>query len=76
MAAEVQLRFGVTGEQLADRMIALAGAAYRAVEELTPRLHLDDLYLATACAQGDDRAWAECQRTHSDEVSGGILSDE
>lgn len=64
IAAQVRLRFGVTADQLADRTIALAGAAHRPAEEFTPRLHLDDLYLATACADGDDRAWAECQRAH------------
>ena len=27
-------------------------------------LHLDDLYLATACIQQDDAAWTECGREH------------
>ena len=64
IAAQVRLRFGVTGEQLADRTIGLARAAHRSAEEFIPRLHLDDLYLAAACAEGDDRAWAECERAH------------
>lgn len=29
-------------------------------------LHLDDLYLATACVQQDEAAWAECGRDHFD----------
>lgn len=64
IAAQVRFRFGVTLEQFADRTIALAGAAPRSPEEFIPRLHLDDLYLAAACAAGDDGAWKECQRAH------------
>lgn len=30
------------------------------MEPRLSRLSLDDLYLATACARGDDKAWKEC----------------
>jgi RNA polymerase sigma factor (sigma-70 family) len=64
IAAQVRIRFSLTADQLADRAIALAGTAHRPAEEFVAHLRLDDLYLATACAAGDDRAWGECQRAH------------
>lgn len=64
IAAQVRIRFSLTADQLADRTIALARAAGRPPDEFVTRLVLDDLYLAMACAAGEDRAWAECQHAH------------
>jgi RNA polymerase sigma-70 factor, ECF subfamily len=54
---------GLTAEAFAFHLYAIIGRraganapAYTACE-LISRLHLDDLYLAAACAQGSDAAW-------------------
>ena len=52
--ARVRIRFRLTAEAFADRIPALPAA----------RLCLDDLYLALACADGDDDAWREFERAH------------
>jgi RNA polymerase sigma factor (sigma-70 family) len=62
--ARVALRFSVTAERLAERVTALAAAAGVSVIDHARRIALEDLYLATACAAGDDDAWVECERAH------------
>jgi len=60
LAPVVRVRFAVDLNALAERIVDVAtrlpGEAPAAVAD---RLVLDDLYLATACAGGDDRAWEE-----------------
>lgn len=62
--ASVHLRFGVDCGAFADRVLDLVRDANhegdRSARVAVARLCLDDLYLATACARGDDRAWEEC----------------
>ena len=60
----MSLRFSVTAERLAERIGELAAAAGADVLDHVGRIALDDLYLATACADGDGDAWAECERLH------------
>jgi RNA polymerase sigma factor (sigma-70 family) len=62
--ARVALRFSVTAERLAERVTALAAVAGVSALDHARRVALEDLYLATACAAGDDDAWAECERVH------------
>jgi RNA polymerase sigma factor (sigma-70 family) len=65
--ASVRLRFSLAAEAFADHLIERGRSA-----EVPPggllahagRLSLDDLYLATACAQGEEAAWEECARRH------------
>lgn len=64
IAGSVRVRFALSAEQLAERVIALARAAGVPPVDFARRLLLDDLYLATACAEGDERAWAECEAVH------------
>ncbi len=46
-----RVRFALTADGFADHLLDLEGP----LDKLT----LDDLYLATACASGDERAWKE-----------------
>jgi RNA polymerase sigma factor (sigma-70 family) len=62
--SRVSLRFSVTAERLAERIAELAAGAGADALDHAGRLALDDLYLATACADGDGDAWAECERLH------------
>ncbi len=62
--SRVSVRFSVTAEQFGERIAELARAAGAGVLDHAGRLALDDLYLATACAEGDGDAWAECERLH------------
>ena len=62
--SRVSVRFSVTAEQFGERIAELAQAAGAGVLDHAQRLALDDLYLATACAEGDGDAWAECERLH------------
>jgi RNA polymerase sigma factor (sigma-70 family) len=65
VARTVRLRYALTADAFADRLIDW-------VRSLDPhpqgplaqvgRLCLDDLYLATACARGEEAAWEECAR--------------
>jgi RNA polymerase sigma-70 factor (ECF subfamily) len=64
--AQVQIRFSLTAETLADRVLSfpfLDAAPDRRHGQVS-RLVLDDLYLALACADGDDDAWREFERAH------------
>jgi RNA polymerase sigma-70 factor (ECF subfamily) len=64
--AQVQIRFSLTAETLADRVLSLPfmdADPDRRHGQLA-RLVLDDLYLALACADGDDDAWREVERAH------------
>lgn len=72
---QVQLRFDLTPRRFAARVIELAealavasGASREAWADAARRLNLDDLYLATACAEGDERAWDEFGRRFFDEI--------
>jgi RNA polymerase sigma-70 factor, ECF subfamily len=49
-------RFSISAEVFAKRAAALPRPAVPA--------HLDDLYLAVCCAEGDESAWRECLATH------------
>lgn len=62
VAARIRPRFGLSVDGFVDR---LRGSA---VEIDPERLHLDDLYLATACADGDAAAWKEFADVHFDYV--------
>jgi RNA polymerase sigma-70 factor len=55
----VRVRFSLSLEDLAARVIQLAAGQLGDVDDIAGRLVADDLYLATACAAGDDRAWEE-----------------
>jgi len=60
--AQVTLRFRVTADALGDRILrlaAVAGAPPAERPRQLERLVLDDLYLAMACADGEDEAWKE-----------------
>jgi RNA polymerase sigma factor (sigma-70 family) len=62
----VRLRFAFTAEQFAQFLLGRAHEAGCA-DDPTPWLRLlslDDLYLAQACANHDERAWAECADVH------------
>jgi len=63
----VRLRFALAPEAFADHLIERGR-----LSEVPPggllahagRLSLDDLYLATACARGEEKAWEECASRH------------
>jgi RNA polymerase sigma factor (sigma-70 family) len=60
---QVELRFALPTEAFADRVLELgarAGDRSQALEVRLRCLSLDDLYLATACATGEEKAWEEC----------------
>lgn len=62
---QVALRFRLAESDFADCVLALYLAPRRATDLPPPSaLTLDDLYLATVCAQGDDDAWRELEATH------------
>jgi RNA polymerase sigma factor (sigma-70 family) len=66
IARNVRVRFRLTAEAFADRLMELArvdGAGAPPALHVA-RLSLDDLYLASACAEGDERAWEECAARH------------
>jgi RNA polymerase sigma factor (sigma-70 family) len=63
----VKLRFGLAAEAFADHLIERGRSAGVLPGDLIAhagRLSLDDLYLATACARGEEAAWEECARRH------------
>lgn len=66
IAEAVRVRFALDAVSFTDRVQELARAACRGSDrsllEHVERLSLDDLYLATACARGDERAWDEFGR--------------
>lgn len=60
--AQVRIRFRLTADAFADRLASLP--SINVVSGEVARLVLDDLYLATACANGDNDAWREFERAH------------
>jgi RNA polymerase sigma factor (sigma-70 family) len=68
IAGHVRVRFPLTLEAFAARVRELAqthsGASGRSLRDQAARLSLDDLYLATACLESDERAWSELATTH------------
>lgn len=66
----VRIRFGLSADQFAARVEELARAhsatTGRPLVEQASRLSLDDLYLATACTRGEQRAWQELCAAHLD----------
>ena len=63
----VRLRFALAAEDFADHLIErgrLAEAPPGGLLAHAGRLSLDDLYLATACARGEEKAWEECASRH------------
>ena len=69
IAERVRLRFVLDVESFLTRALEVARAhapAGVAASAYLTRLSLDDLYLASACAAGDEAAWAECVATHRD----------
>jgi RNA polymerase sigma-70 factor (ECF subfamily) len=68
VAERVRLRFALDAASFAGRLVELAREAAPGPEqplhEHSRRLSLDDLYLATACSQGDERAWEELTERH------------
>ena len=70
VAGQVRFRFALDAEAFADHVAAFAVSAVPGAppEEHVRRLSLDDLYLAAACARGEDAAWEECLARH-----GGFL---
>jgi RNA polymerase sigma factor (sigma-70 family) len=68
IAANVRLRFPLDAATFADRLLDLAHRAPAGPDkgpcEHVRRLSLDDLYLATACSQGDENAWEELAERH------------
>ena len=66
VARHVRVRFSLDAEAFADHLAAFAGSAAPGTppEDHVRRLSLDDLYLAAACARGEDAAWEECIARH------------
>ena len=67
IACHVHVRFSLNAEAYADRLLELAQASDAAAgspQVWIERLRLDDLYLASACARSDERAWEECATRH------------
>jgi hypothetical protein len=72
---DVRVRFRLTLAELVERVASwmgetepLATAGGVAEARTLPRLWLDDLYLAVACAVGDERAWRELDERYFDYV--------
>jgi RNA polymerase sigma-70 factor (ECF subfamily) len=59
LAKSVHFRFALNEESFARRVAEILPKDGR-----TEGLHLDDLYLATACAAGEEAAWQELERRH------------
>lgn len=68
VAEQVRVRFALEAASFADRLLNMARATGtgpdRPLREYVRRLSLDDLYLATACSLGDEKAWEELTRRH------------
>ncbi len=64
--AQVRIRFRLTADTFADRILALpfVDADVGRRGDQVARLVLDDLYVALACADGDNEAWREFERAH------------
>jgi len=72
VASQVHLRFALDASTFTERLLELgrAAASDRPPQEHVRRLSLDDLYLASACAQGEEGAWEECLARHGGFVRG------
>lgn len=67
IARRVRPRLALSADAFADHIIdswRCAGGPPEALLAHAERLSLDDLYLATACARGEEEAWEECARRH------------
>jgi RNA polymerase sigma-70 factor, ECF subfamily len=66
VAGHVRFRFALDAEAFAAHVAAFAASAAPGTrpEEHARRLSLDDLYLAAACARGEEAAWEECLARH------------
>lgn len=68
VARSVRLRFALDADVFAERLLELARRAEGDLgwppERYLTRLSLDDLYLATACARGEEKAWEEVAERH------------
>lgn len=68
VSSAVRIRFALTSDAFVLHVLnvarALGGDA--PLSETAARLSLDDLYLAAACAAGDDRAWTEFMERYRD----------
>jgi len=68
VAERVQLRFALDAVTFADHLLDLWDGADsgtgRGIGDHVRRLSLDDLYLATACSRGDEKAWEELAGRH------------
>jgi RNA polymerase sigma-70 factor len=63
--AKVHLRFALDAGAFTDRVLAAAAdGSGTAPPASAARLSLDDLYLASACAAGEEAAWAELAERH------------
>jgi RNA polymerase sigma-70 factor (ECF subfamily) len=63
IAGQVRFRFALDAEEFAKHIAASAPAG-TLPEDHARRLSLDDLYLAAACARGEEAAWEECLARH------------
>jgi RNA polymerase sigma-70 factor (ECF subfamily) len=66
VTGQVRFRFTLDADGFADHVVAIAASAApgTAPDEHARRLSLDDLYLAAACARGEEAAWEECLARH------------
>ena len=66
VARHVRVRFGLDAEAFADHVaaVAVSSAPGTPPEDHARRLSLDDVYLAAACARGEEAAWEECLARH------------
>ena len=62
----VRFRFALRPEEFAGHVAALAAALPpgTSIEAHVRRISVDDLYLAAACARGEEAAWEECLARH------------
>lgn len=63
LAGRVRFRFALDAESFADHVAASVPPGTPPEAHLR-RLSLDDLYLAAACARGEEAAWEECLAQH------------
>src|SRR5687767_11209154 len=64
ITGSLDLRFDFPAERLAARIRQLAADAGMSAADYAARAHLDDLYLASACAADEAAAWTECETRH------------
>ena len=66
VAGQVRFRFALDPEAFADQLggLVVSAAPGAPPEEHIRGLSLDDLYLAAACAGGEEAAWEECLARH------------